>query len=62
MVLFSQRQEIERMFYAWCQETKAAVVPSNMVAFMRGNGWLNEDKIVYDLRSIKQTEAQKEDK
>ena len=49
MILFSQRHEIERQFYKWCEENGAANCPMNVVAFMQGKGWLNEEKIRNDV-------------
>jgi hypothetical protein len=50
MILYSDRLKIERMFYDWCKEHQAAIVPSNLVSYMHMNGWLNDEKILDDLK------------
>ena len=50
MLLYSHRLKIERMFYDWCKEHQAAIVPNNLVAYMHMNGWLNDEKILEDLK------------
>lgn len=48
MIFFSQRMAIEKQFLEWCKEYGIAEKPNSLVAFMEGNGWLNEEKIEKD--------------
>lgn len=49
-IFFSQRLKIEKLFDAWCEEKHILRVPQSMVAYMQIRGWLNEDKIMEDLK------------
>lgn len=49
MILFTQRLQIENLYLNWCEKHGVANKPNSMVAFMEGNNWLNEEKIVQDL-------------
>ena len=49
MILYSQRMEIERRFYAWCEENGVKKCPVSLVAFMEIHGWLDEDAVVRDV-------------
>ena len=51
-VLFSDRVKIQRLFEAWCTKNQAQPSIHNLVAFMEHRGWLNDDKILEDLKGI----------
>lgn len=48
MIFFSQRLAIEKKFLKWCKANNVAEKPNSLIAFMEGNGWLNEEKIEKD--------------
>ena len=50
MLFFKHRMKIERMFLKWCKDNGIMDVPNSVVAFMQIKGWLNEDKILEDLK------------
>lgn len=54
MILFSERMVIEKQFIAWCKENGVEEKPCSLVAFMQGKGWLNEEKIAWDLEKEKE--------
>ena len=51
-VTFSDRLQIERMYYEWASENKVKDCPSSLVAFLQSMGWINEDKVVEYFSSI----------
>lgn len=60
MIWFAQRMEIEELFLEWCKENNVANKPNSLVVFMLTRDWLNEDKILKDLKNIgkeKETQA-----
>ena len=59
---FGLRMEIERLYLEWCEEEGIANKPNSMVVFFMEKGWLNEEKIIEDLKEPKtgpQTEHKK---
>lgn len=52
-VLFSHRILIQQLFETWCVKNEAHGSIHNLIAFLEQKGWLNSDKIVSDLKSIK---------
>lgn len=50
---FGRRMEIERLYLEWCAEEGIANKPNSMVVFLMEKGWLNEEKIIKDLKESK---------
>lgn len=50
---FGRRMEIERLYLEWCAEEGIANKPNSMVVFFMEKGWLNEEKIIKDLKESK---------
>lgn len=50
---FGLRIEIERLYLEWCAEEGIANKPNSMVVFLMEKGWLNEEKIIEDLKELK---------
>ena len=50
---FGLRIEIERLYLEWCAEEGIANKPNSMVVFLMEKGWLNEEKIIEDLKKPK---------
>lgn len=50
MLWFSSRLKIERLYYEWANKNGVADTPMSLVAFMQRKGWLNEEKILEDIR------------
>lgn len=48
---FGLRIEIERLYLEWCAEEGIANKPNSMVVFLMEKGWLNERKIIEDLKT-----------
>ncbi len=58
---FGRRMEIERLYLEWCEEEGIANKPNSFVVFLMSKGWLNERKIIEDLKDRKydpQTETE----
>lgn len=49
-VLFSDRVKIQDMFDAWCVKNQATGSIHNLIAFMEQRGWLNDEKILRELK------------
>lgn len=47
---FGRRMEIERLYLEWCKKEGIANKPNSFVVFLMSNGWLNEEKIIEDLK------------
>lgn len=47
MLFFSDRLKLERMFYKWArsQTPRVKECPNSLIAFLEGNGLLNEEKV-----------------
>lgn len=52
MIFFSHRMKIYDMFINWCEENKVAKNTQSFIAYLQINGWLNEDKIINDLKEM----------
>ena len=50
---FGRRVEIERLYLKWCEEEGIANEPNSFVVFLMSKGWLNERKIIEDLKDHK---------
>jgi len=50
---FGLRMEIERQYLDWCENEGIANEPNSFVVFMMEKGWLNEEKIIGDLKEPK---------
>lgn len=50
---FGLRMEIERQYLDWCERESIANKPNSLVVFMIEKGWLNEEKIIKDLKESK---------
>lgn len=53
---FTHRKKIEDMFLKWSDEKGYGKMPMAVVAYMQLRGWLNEDKILEDLKEVKEDE------
>ena len=51
-VLFSDRVKIQDAFEAWCVKNQTTRSVTRFVAFMQHKGWLNEDKVLTDLKNV----------
>jgi len=47
LLFFSDRLKLERMFYKWArsQTPRVKECPNSLIAFLEGNGLLNEEKV-----------------
>lgn len=54
---FGLKMEIERLYFEWCEEEGIANKPNSFIVFLMEKGWLNEEKIIEDLKEPK-TEPQ----
>ena len=50
---FGLRMEIERQYLDWCEREGIVNKPNSLVVFMMEKGWLNEEKIIKDLKELK---------
>ena len=50
MLFFHHRKEIEKRFYLWTYNQHVKPCPNSLVAYMQIRGWLNDDKIIEDLK------------
>lgn len=50
VLLFSHRLRIEKMFIQWCKNERVLCAPQTLVAFMQGKGWMNEQRVLADLK------------
>ena len=57
---FGLRMEIERLYLEWCEEEGVANEPNSFVVFMMLKGWLNERKIIEDLKDRKDGQMERE--
>lgn len=49
---FYDRLKIEKLFDEWCVKNQTTRSVTRFVAFMQHKGWLNEDKVVTDLKNV----------
>lgn len=47
LLFFSDRMKLERIFYKWARSQTPMVkeCPNSLIAFLEGNGLLNEEKV-----------------
>lgn len=50
MLMFSHRLQIEELYLKWIKENGVADKPNSLIAYMEVNGWLNEERILTDLK------------
>lgn len=50
MLWYKDRCKVAANYAAWIKENGVADTPESMVAYLQIKGWLNEDKILNDLR------------
>lgn len=49
---FYDRLKIEKLFDEWCVKNQTPRSVTRFVAFMQHKGWLNEDKVLTDLKNV----------
>ena len=52
-VCFRDRVKIQRLFEIWCTKNQAQPSIHNLVGFMEQRGWLDDKKILEDLKRMK---------
>lgn len=49
-MLFADRVKIQDAFEAWCVKNQTTPSMQTMIAFLEHKGWLNNDKILRELK------------
>ena len=50
LLLYTYRLMIEKAYLKWCEDNGVAKLPNTLVSYMHSRGWLNEEKIIEDLK------------
>ena len=54
MIWFSERKQMHEVYDDWCKKNGVADSIESFVAFLTTKGWIDEDAVRRDLKSVKE--------